>query len=75
MEDFGPGIPKDRLPLVFRKFARFQLPMNEQVKGTGLGLYLTKYFIELHGGTISLKTIEGKGTVFTVLIPISGAHA
>ncbi|OFZ54214.1 MAG: hypothetical protein A2428_13125 [Bdellovibrionales bacterium RIFOXYC1_FULL_54_43] len=70
VEDFGPGIPKDQLPLVFRKFSRFLRPMNEQVKGTGLGLYLSKYFIELHGGTIGLKSTEGKGSTFTFTLPI-----
>jgi signal transduction histidine kinase len=75
IEDFGPGIPKDQLPLMFRKFNRFLRPMSEQVKGTGLGLYLSKYFIELHGGSISLKTEEGKGTVFTFTLPLNGVES
>jgi signal transduction histidine kinase len=74
VEDFGPGIPKDQLPLVFRKFSRFFRPqgqgVKEQVRGTGLGLYLSKYFIELHGGSIALKTVEGQGTTFTFKLPI-----
>lgn len=70
VEDFGPGIPQDKLPLMFRKFSRFMRPLNEQVKGTGLGLYLSKYFIELHGGTIDFKSVEGKGSVFTFTLPI-----
>ncbi|MEO7163545.1 MAG: ATP-binding protein, partial [Bdellovibrionia bacterium] len=65
VEDFGPGIPKDQLPLMFRKFSRFLRPIKEDVKGSGLGLYLSKYFIELHGGSIRLKTTEGQGTTFT----------
>jgi signal transduction histidine kinase len=72
VEDFGPGIPKDQLPLMFRKFSRFLRPIQEQVKGTGLGLYLSKYFIELHGGTIRLKSVEGKGTTFTFTLPLNG---
>jgi signal transduction histidine kinase len=74
VEDFGPGIPKDQLPLVFRKFSRFFRPqgqgIKEQVRGTGLGLYLSKYFIELHGGSIRLKTVEGVGTTFTFNLPV-----
>jgi two-component system phosphate regulon sensor histidine kinase PhoR len=62
VEDFGPGIPKDQL----------QRPIKEDVKGSGLGLYLSKYFIELHGGTIRLKTTEGKGTTFTFTLPLNG---
>jgi two-component system, OmpR family, phosphate regulon sensor histidine kinase PhoR len=72
VEDFGPGIPKDQLPLMFRKFSRFLHPIKEQVKGTGLGLYLSKYFIELHGGTIRLKSEEGKGTIFIFTLPLQG---
>jgi signal transduction histidine kinase len=72
VEDFGPGIPKDQLPLMFRKFSRFMRPIKEDVKGSGLGLYLSKYFIELHGGTIRLKTTEGQGTTFTFTLPLHG---
>ncbi len=70
VEDFGPGIPKDQLPLMFRKFSRFLRPIKEQVKGTGLGLYLSKYFIELHGGSIRVKSIEGQGTTFSFTLPL-----
>jgi len=72
VEDFGPGIPKDQLPLMFRKFSRFLRPIKEDVKGSGLGLYLSKYFIELHGGSIRLKTLEGQGTTFTFTLPFNG---
>jgi signal transduction histidine kinase len=75
VEDFGPGIPKDQLPLMFRKFSRFLRPMKENVKGTGLGLYLSKYFIELHGGTIRVESIEGKGTTFTFTLPLHGVES
>jgi signal transduction histidine kinase len=74
VEDFGPGIPKDQLPLMFRKFSRFLRPVHEQVKGTGLGLYLSKYFIELHGGSIRLKSEEGIGTTFTFTLPLENSH-
>jgi signal transduction histidine kinase len=75
VEDFGPGIPRDQLPLMFRKFSRFLRPMKEQVKGTGLGLYLSKYFIELHGGTIRVRSEEGKGTTFTFTLPLQGEES
>lgn len=71
VEDFGPGIPKDQLPLMFRKFGRFLQPIKEQVKGSGLGLYLSKYFIELHGGSIRMKTVEGEGTTFSFTLPVN----
>jgi len=74
VEDFGPGIAQDQLPMMFRKFARFARPLQDHVKdhvkGTGLGLYLSKYFIELHGGTISVKSVAGKGSLFSFTLPI-----
>ncbi|MGK5085931.1 ATP-binding protein [Bdellovibrionota bacterium FG-2] len=74
VEDFGPGIPKDQLPQMFRKFSRLVRPLKEQVKGTGLGLYLSKYFIELHGGSIRVQSTEGKGTTFSFSIPVQTPH-
>ncbi len=74
VEDFGPGIPQDQLPLMFRKFSRFLRPIKEQVKGSGLGLYLSKYFIELHGGSIRVKSIEGQGTIFSFTLPLRSAE-
>jgi two-component system phosphate regulon sensor histidine kinase PhoR len=75
VQDFGPGIPKDQLPMMFRKFSRFLRPIKEQVKGTGLGLYLSKYFIELHGGTIKVNSVEGHGTTFTFTLPLHGGES
>ena len=75
IQDFGPGISNDQLPLMFQKFNRFLRPMNEQVKGTGLGLYLSKYFIELHGGTIRLRSELGLGATFTFTLPLRGAES
>ncbi|HTL10848.1 MAG TPA: ATP-binding protein [Bdellovibrionota bacterium] len=68
--DSGPGIPKDQLPLMFRKFSRVHRGIKGQPKGTGLGLYLSKYFINLHGGTIRFRTREGRGTIFTFILPV-----
>jgi hypothetical protein len=70
VQDFGKGIPNEQLPHMFTKFYRFKRPLHEKVKGTGLGLYLSKYFIELHGGTIRLKTLENGGTTFSFTLPL-----
>ncbi len=72
IQDFGPGIPREQIPHMFTKFYRFKRPLNEKVKGTGLGLYLSKYFIELHGGTIRLRSVENTGTTFTFTLPLHG---
>jgi len=64
--DNGPGIPEDRQKKVFDPF----FTTKETGKGTGLGLWIIYGIIEKMGGTISLKSEEGKGTTFTVEIPI-----
>lgn len=64
--DNGVGIPKDDLHQVFDRFFQAE---NKSVGGTGIGLAVVKAFAELHGGVVSVKSVEGKGTEFTVSIP------
>lgn len=64
--DNGTGIPPEELQNIFEKFYRIKNDANHSIKGTGLGLYLVKYFVELHGGTISVGSIFGKETKFLV---------
>lgn len=66
IEDNGVGIPVDDLEHIFDKFYRVKNDASHSIKGTGLGLYLVKYFVELHGGTISASSKLGQGTNFTV---------
>lgn len=70
IEDEGPGIAPEEQDRVFSKFYRGQNPLTHQEKGTGLGLYLVKYFVELHKGFVDLKSEIGKGSTFTVSLPI-----
>lgn len=64
--DNGAGIPPEELSNIFEKFYRIKNDANHSIKGTGLGLYLVKYFVELHGGNISVESILGKETKFLV---------
>ena len=64
--DNGVGIPEQDLAHIFDKFYRVKNDSTHSIKGSGLGLYLVKYFVELHGGTISAKSVSGEGTTFTV---------
>lgn len=66
VQDFGPGISREELPNIFEKFYRVKNDSAHQIKGTGLGLYLVKYFIELHLGEISVESVLGFGTTFTI---------
>lgn len=69
VEDTGLGIPEEDQKRIFEKFVR--AGDKEAVKGSGLGLYLVKYFIELHGGQIFLKSQQGKGTRIGFSLPMS----
>lgn len=66
IKDNGVGIPDEELHNIFEKFYRIKNDANHSIKGTGLGLYLVKYFVELHGGVISVSSILGKETKFLV---------
>lgn len=66
IKDNGVGIPEEEISNVFEKFYRIKNDANHSIKGTGLGLYLVKYFVELHGGKISASSVLGKETKFLV---------
>jgi two-component system phosphate regulon sensor histidine kinase PhoR len=68
VQDSGPGIPIEDQPLVWNKFTR-GLKANNTATGSGLGLYLVKYFVELHGGTVFLESPPGRGTKIGFRIP------
>jgi len=65
IEDNGLGIPEQQVGKIFDMYAR----ANDQVEGTGLGLYIVKETIEKLGGTISVKSKEGYGTTFSICLP------
>lgn len=64
--DTGTGISAQHIRSIFDRF--YQIDMNHA--GSGIGLALVKAFVELHGGTIIVESAEGKGTVFTVELPV-----
>jgi len=68
--DYGKGIPVEALPYIFKRFYRVDKHhTNSGIKGTGLGLSIVKRAVEGHGGTISVHSIPGVETVFTIKIP------
>jgi signal transduction histidine kinase len=67
--DEGPGIPDEELPRVTSKFYRGKAA-NETTRGSGLGLYLAKYFVELHGGNLNIQSELGVGTHVSFTLPI-----
>lgn len=69
VEDTGIGIPPKDLPRIFNKYFRAEKAAG--FKGTGLGLTISRAIVEAHGGTIEVESVEGKGSRFTVRIPLS----
>ncbi len=71
VSDTGMGIPKEKLETIFNSFEQGDGSTQREYGGTGLGLSVTKQLVELHGGTISVTSEEGKGSIFTFTLPRS----
>jgi signal transduction histidine kinase len=69
--DTGIGIPKEHLNQIFEEFRRGDVSNNDQYRGTGLGLAIVKRFVILLGGDISVESEVGKGSIFTVMLPLN----
>ncbi len=70
VKDNGIGIPEDQLGRVFERFYRVDKSHSKEVGGTGLGLSIVKHGAAYHGGTVSVESREGEGSLFTVRIPL-----
>ncbi len=69
IQDTGIGIPEDRRQFLYEKFARFTPSNRATYRGSGLGLRIVKQFVEEMGGEIDVKSKEGEGTSFHVILP------
>ena len=70
IKDTGIGIPQESIPHLFKKFYRVSAVLKEGRKGTGLGLFISKEIMKLHGGDVWVESEEGKGSTFSFAIPI-----
>jgi signal transduction histidine kinase len=70
--DHGVGISKDQLKKIFDKFYRVSADRTKETRGSGLGLTLAKHIVEAHGGIIEVESEIGKGSKFTIRIPMGG---
>ncbi|MCK5735136.1 MAG: two-component sensor histidine kinase, partial [Spirochaetaceae bacterium] len=71
VQDYGTGITEEKISSLFRIDEMKSTKGTNSEKGTGFGLILCKEFIDCHGGTISVESQLGKGSVFTVTLPHS----
>jgi signal transduction histidine kinase len=70
--DHGIGIRKDDLDKIFGRFYRAGEELTQTVKGSGIGLTIVEQIVEAHHGEITVESSPGKGSEFTVIIPLSG---
>lgn len=69
VRDDGEGIPNSKLGIIFERFGQANSSLSRECEGTGIGLYLVKSFVELHGGTIEILSEEGFGCEAIIELP------
>lgn len=72
VSDSGPGIPREHLPFITRRFYRVDSARSRDSGGTGLGLAIVKHIVERHRGSLAIDSKVGKGTTVTITLPIEG---
>ncbi len=71
VEDHGMGIPRRSLDRIFERFYRVDRARSRNTGGTGLGLAIVRHVVSNHGGEVTVDSLEGRGSVFTLLLPCS----
>ena len=69
VQDHGIGIPKENLSRLFERFYRVDKARSRELGGTGLGLAIVKHIAQAHGGRVSVDSILGKGSTFSLHLP------
>lgn len=72
VKDTGIGIPEEQQERIFERFFQHDIPGSLVNQGSGIGLSITREFVKLHGGTITVDSTPGMGSVFTILLPVKG---
>src|SRR5690606_20275520 len=73
VSDTGIGIPADKLDAIGQPFMQVQNEYTRKYEGTGLGLSLVKGLVALHGGSFTIRSQPGEGTVIAVRVPADGS--
>ncbi|MBG1260919.1 response regulator [Nostoc commune] len=74
VQDTGIGIVKEQIPYLFERFRQAEGSANRSYEGSGLGLALVKELVELHGGQVTLESVYGQGTTFSLWLVTGNAH-
>lgn len=69
VKDEGVGIPKDKISTIFDRFEQVRTKMKSEREGSGIGLYIVKSLIHMHGGTVKINSEEGKGCSIIFTLP------
>jgi signal transduction histidine kinase len=72
VEDKGEGIPKEEHEKIFERFYRVGSELRRETQGVGIGLSIVKHIVEAHGGKVTVRSEIGKGSRFTVELPVNG---
>jgi signal transduction histidine kinase len=72
VKDTGIGVSHSDKKKLFTKFFRSANASEQNTEGSGLGLYVVKSYIDEWGGTISVESSEGKGSTFSITLPLNG---
>ena len=72
VQDNGPGISKRHHRRIFEKFYRAEDPLNRDLQGSGLGLAIVQHIVRGHGGSVSVDSEVGRGSVFRIVLPAAG---
>jgi two-component system CheB/CheR fusion protein len=70
VRDFGPGIAPATLKVLFRRFAQGSVEESAGTRGLGLGLFIARKIVQAHGGTLTVMSVLGEGTTFTIRLPL-----
>jgi signal transduction histidine kinase len=71
VHDHGLGIPREQRDRIFERFYRATGPKQKAIPGLGMGLYIVAEIVKHHGGTITVDSAVGKGSTFTVTLPLT----
>ncbi|MBF6591814.1 MAG: sensor histidine kinase, partial [Ktedonobacterales bacterium] len=71
ISDTGPGIAAEHLPHLFERFYRVDHARSRRTGGAGLGLSIVRWVAETHGGSVTVESVVGRGSTFTIALPLA----